>query len=69
MADSEPFGGDGMTFDLHIDLDNDAFDLDTSGELARILLAIAQSVASGSHRNGGAVRDVNGNTVGSWRIG
>ncbi len=59
-----------MRFTLDIALDNDAFgpdDFDRAEEIARILLVTGQALARGSKT--GACMDINGNTVGAWRIG
>ena len=50
-------------FDLKIELENDAFR--DSGELPRILREVASKVEDGEIR--GRIRDVNGNTCGSWK--
>jgi hypothetical protein len=59
-----------MTFTLTVDLDNAAFD--EPGELARILRKAAHQVEDEGSRFGSPVvcpvRDVNGNTVGSWEV-
>lgn len=53
-------------FTLEVDIKGDALTEDTSGELARILRAVADRVADGA--DAGMTRDINGNTVGSWVI-
>ena len=58
-----PKGGDMKRFRLEIELENDAFR--DSGELPRILRAVAKRIEDGEIR--GTVRDVNGNTCGSWK--
>lgn len=58
-----------MQFTLTVDMDNDAFDRD-GAELRRILLKVAKRLEDFDGRaDRGAVMDVNGNTVGTWRIG
>ena len=65
-----------MTFNMTVDLDNAAFDEDYDGpaELARILGSAADSLrrfrSLGDERLKGpvTVRDINGNTVGTWEI-
>lgn len=59
-------------FKLEFDTDNAAFDDDADAytnhnaraEIARILLAVAENVREGA--DGGHIRDVNGNHIGTW---
>ncbi len=56
-----------MDFSLIVSMDSDAFVPDFRPELARILDGIRRDV----HDTGstfGAVRDTNGNTVGTWQL-
>lgn len=56
-----------MRFNLSsIDCDNAAFEEEPASELARCLRAVADAVADGD--TSGSVRDINGNTVGSWAV-
>lgn len=62
-------------FNLSIDMDNAAFDPDLldgspNAEVARILRDLADRLDSdeGSMAAQGSVRDVNGNTVGTWTL-
>ena len=64
-----------MAFTLKIDTDNAAFYDDSDGdafdpgpELARIFRELADQVEEGDLYAEGAVRDVNGNTVGRWTL-
>lgn len=52
-------------FTLKVYTDNAAFADDPDGEVARILRDVADRVEGG--QEDGAVRDINGNTVGSFR--
>ena len=59
------------TFTLYIDTVNDAFlDANLQPELARILRKLADTLEGEKYdsSNSGRLRDINGNTVGSWRI-
>lgn len=59
------------TFTLYIDTVNDAFlDANLQPELARILRKLADTLEGEEYdsSNSGRLRDINGNTVGSWRI-
>ena len=49
-------------FRLEIELENDAFR--DSGELPRILRAVAKRIEDGERS--GTVMDINGNSCGSW---
>ena len=49
-----------------MDCDNAAFDDAPASEIARILRSVARKVEQGAE--GGKLIDVNGNTVGSWRV-
>lgn len=53
-------------FELEIETDGAAFD-PLSAEVARILRDIASRVESESDVSG-RIRDINGNTVGWWRV-
>jgi len=56
-------------FKLEFSTDNAAFDDDVQGEVARILRAVADGLEDGPILNTERpVRDVNGNTVGSWEL-
>jgi hypothetical protein len=65
-----------MTFNMTVDLDNAAFDDDYDGpaELARILDRTAglirgfRSLGEDRLKGPGVVRDINGNTVGTWEV-
>jgi hypothetical protein len=60
--------GEVMTkFRLTIDMDNAAFE-DDPGELARCLRDVASLVAPGKEWQHGNVRDINGNTVGTFKV-
>lgn len=54
-----------MEFHCRINCDNAAFE-DGPDELARLIQSVADQVAGGGV--GDNVRDVNGNTVGSWYV-
>jgi hypothetical protein len=62
-----------MRFYVEIEMDNDAFgdesedENDYSHELARILRELAKKVGDGD--GCGRIRDINGNTVGSFGVG
>jgi hypothetical protein len=49
-----------------MDCGNAAFDEAPASEIARILRHVAKAVERGDER--GQLVDVNGNTVGSWRV-
>jgi len=52
-------------FLLRLDTENEAFNHED--ELARVLRGVARSLeVMPDHRTGGMVRDINGNTCGSW---
>lgn len=56
---------------ITLNLDNDAFTPpDTSGEVARILTALAESISAAdlASESGGRLRDSNGNTCGRWVV-
>jgi len=53
-------------FRLQIETGNAAFHEDGAGEISRILENVAERVKNGDHT--GIVRDVNGNTVGSFEL-
>lgn len=55
-----------MRFSLTVDMGNAAFDEAPSPELARILRDVATRVEDGERE--GAVRDVNGNKVGTFKV-
>lgn len=58
-----------MKFVLNIDCGNAAFDPDPVPEVARILREVADRLESGAFpRNSVNVRDINGNTVGTFRL-
>lgn len=52
-----------MSFSLEFETDNDAFAENPEIEIARILRAVADNV---SGADGGYIRDVNGNHIGTW---
>lgn len=52
---------------IDIDTSNEAFDVDPMGELARILRKLADDVLARGTDDRLALRDVNGNTVGTLR--
>ena len=52
-------------FTLHFSTSNDAFD-DCPEECVRILREIANALRHG--QADGAVRDINGNTIGKWEL-
>lgn len=54
-----------MRFVVNVDCDNAAFEPDPGPEVARLLRAAADWVEGGRQR--APLRDVNGNTVGSFR--
>jgi len=61
-----------MKFTLEVNLDNAAFEeAPGNGELARILEWVADELKAMPRRTRveSLVHDLNGNTVGSWRIG
>jgi hypothetical protein len=51
---------------IEFSTDNAAFEDDFGGEVERILCWIAEQVKY--DRTGGNIRDLNGNTVGSWAL-
>jgi hypothetical protein len=53
------------TFDMSVNLDNAAFE-DNNHELARIIAKVSKKVANGSLDD--SLRDINGNTVGSFTV-
>jgi hypothetical protein len=56
-------------FKLAFDVDNDAFeDGNRATEAARILRDIADRLDNVAYCGGGAIRDINGNTVGHWEM-
>lgn len=60
-----------MEFTLTIDLDGAAFAEGEREELSRLLSKVSTMVADPSRSDdlvGGTVRDINGNTIGSWAI-
>ncbi len=56
------------TFELRINLDNDAFADNCSYEIARILREAADLIED-QYAVNGTLRDINGNTVGFFRPG
>ena len=55
-----------VKFFVNIDSDNDAFQGgDAAAEVQRILLKISRQIVVS---DGGAIKDVNGNTVGEWGL-
>lgn len=56
-----------MRFTLTIDMNNAAFQ-DDPGELERCIQWVAGRVAPGNEWSKGNVRDINGNTVGTFEI-
>lgn len=48
--------------------DNAAFEENREEECARILRAIADKLTSGQFMDSNIVRDINGNTIGTWSI-
>ena len=55
-----------MTFSLTIKCDNAAFGEDPEGEVIRILQKLVADVQRGNGE--GRVFDINGNSVGEWRL-
>lgn len=55
-----------MKLTLKLRLDNAAFDLCLATETARILKEVAERIEDG--RGEGKCRDINGNTVGEWKV-
>lgn len=57
-----------MTLEILIDIDNEAFHYD-DGEIQRILALVGEAAqeCKGAHPST-TIRDVNGNSVGRWRI-
>lgn len=56
-----------MEFTMKINMDNAAFDRGDGRELARLLREAATRLADVGESDG-TLRDINGNTVGSWEI-
>lgn len=56
-----------MKFKMEIDCDNDAFHNDAHAEVQRIILSVADRLEAG--QTSGNLRDINGNTVGSFKLG
>ena len=59
-----------MEVNIHIECDNEAFDEDGAGpdqEVARILHDLVNKILSGGLGDG-AIKDINGNTVGHFEI-
>lgn len=54
-------------FKLEFETDNNVFLDQPDAEVARILQAVADQVFDLGDRNG-AIRDVNGNTIGRWTL-
>jgi hypothetical protein len=54
-----------MEFEMHVDMDNAAFENYPEDELGRILAKVAKDVYKSTS---GTVRDINGNTVCKWVI-
>ncbi len=60
-----------MKFKMEFDCGNAAFDDDMAAEIARILIHVARQASRGEIPDTpgvSTIRDVNGNSVGSWRI-
>ncbi len=56
-------------FKLTIQTDNEAFADDSAGEISRILAELAAKLGPGMLAGQtGKLRDINGNTVGEWRL-
>ena len=56
-----------MKFTVQIDCDNAAFEGDDLfSEVRAILGEVANQVGDKGHRDGGTLRDANGNRVGRW---
>ncbi len=55
-----------MTLIVKVRMDNAAFEVDASDELALIFQRVTQKV--GTDNTEGACIDSNGNTVGSWKV-
>lgn len=55
-----------MRFRLDFDMDNAAFEDNPAHETEVLLRQVAYAISHGARK--GAVRDSNGNTVGSWEI-
>jgi len=56
---------------ITIDMDGAAFEHDATGELCRILHTLANGLANYPERtirNGNNLRDINGNTVGTFKV-
>lgn len=53
---------------IEFETDNDAFEDSLTSEVARILREIANKIENGDDLGGGSVKDVNGNTIGSWEL-
>ena len=57
-----------MTFTLKIKLGNDA--MRTGSHIAGALRAVTANLFRPLHRgDSGIIRDINGNTVGEWKVG
>lgn len=59
-------GPDKEEFVIRIELENDAFQEDRNAEIATLLREIADAVAGDQIQ--GTIRDINGNTVGSFGL-
>jgi hypothetical protein len=55
-----------MSFKMQFETDNAAFEGDPAPEIARILRQTAEAIESGCAHS--LVKDVNGNTVGQWKL-
>lgn len=55
-------------FKLEIHTDNDAFQPNPRIEVSRILHELEQAILRGETRKRGALRDINGNTIGAYRF-
>ena len=55
-----------MRFVLEFDMNNAAFEDDPTGEVLRVLSVVEDQIEAGYGY--GPLRDVNGNTIGDWKI-
>lgn len=56
-----------MKMEIEIDLTNDAYQRSTEWEVGEVLQDICEIITN-YHSRSGMIRDVNGNTTGSWRV-
>lgn len=57
-----------MTFNLKINMDNDAFVESRAHEVSRILSKLVAGMNSLEDQDAGILKDANGNTVGTWEV-